>query len=144
MKARSFDSDSEGSFDAKVEEIDEDVLWNMTLDMVFALKHVHDSGFVHLDIKPSNFFVCESGTVKLGDFGMAQELSNLDNVDHEDVEGDCIYLAPEMLDFTSRPSLKASFKSDIFSLGATILEIATGVSLPKNGPVWQKLREGNI
>lgn len=39
--------------------------------MVCAVKHVHDSGFVHLDIKPSNFFVKADGTVKLGDFGLA-------------------------------------------------------------------------
>jgi len=64
-----------------LEEIDEDVLWNMALDMIFSLKHVHDSGFIHLDIKPSNFFVCENGTVKLGDYGMAQEVSKLDSVE---------------------------------------------------------------
>lgn len=104
--------------------------------MILALKHVHDSGFVHLDVKPSNFFVCEDGTVKLGDFGMAQELDNLDNVEGEQVEGDCIYLAPEILDFSQKTSVKVSQKADIFSLGASLLEISTGVSLPKNGPVW--------
>jgi serine/threonine protein kinase len=49
----------------------------MLFDMACAIKHVHDSGFVHLDIKPSNFFVKGDETVKLGDFGMAQEISKL-------------------------------------------------------------------
>ncbi|RUS31445.1 hypothetical protein BC938DRAFT_477795 [Jimgerdemannia flammicorona] len=34
--------------------------------------------------------------------------------------------------------------ADIFSLGLTILELATNVVLPDNGPEWQKLREGDI
>ena len=34
-------------------------------------------------------------------------------------------------------------KADIFSLGATLLEIASSMNLPKNGLLWQKLREGN-
>ena len=42
--------------------------------MACAVKHVHDCDFVHLDIKPSNFFVKADGTVKLGDFGLALSL----------------------------------------------------------------------
>jgi len=53
------------------ELIEEDVIWNMLFDMTCAVKHVHDKGFIHLDIKPSNFFVKQDLTVKLGDFGLA-------------------------------------------------------------------------
>ena len=49
--------------------------------MARALKHVHDKGFVHLDIKPSNFFVAKDRKVKLGDFGLAIDLSTLDTMD---------------------------------------------------------------
>jgi serine/threonine protein kinase len=42
--------------------------------MAGSIKHVHDTGFAHLDIKPSNFFVKADGTVKLGDFGQAIEM----------------------------------------------------------------------
>ncbi len=34
--------------------------------------------------------------------------------------------------------------ADIFSLGATLLEIAAGINLPQNGMMWHKLREGDI
>ena len=34
-------------------------------------------------------------------------------------------------------------KADIFSLGATLLEIASSMNLPQQGKLWQKLREGN-
>jgi serine/threonine protein kinase len=55
----------------------EEQIWKILMEMVFAIKHVHDSGFAHLDIKPSNFFVRQDGTVKLGDFGSAVELANI-------------------------------------------------------------------
>jgi len=57
--------------------LSDDQVWEILLDMACALKQVHDVGFVHLDIKPSNFFVKEEGTVKLGDFGQALELASL-------------------------------------------------------------------
>ena len=65
--------------------------------MVCAVKHVHDCGFVHLDIKPSNFFVKLDGTVKLGDFGLALSLEQIPKLKDDDVEGDSIYMAPELL-----------------------------------------------
>jgi len=65
--------------------------------MACALKHVHDSGFVHLDVKPSNFFVRESGQIVLGDFGQALELSKISKLRDDDVEGDSVFMAPELL-----------------------------------------------
>lgn len=35
------------------------------------LKHVHDCGLIHLDIKPSNVLIADDGTLKIGDFGLA-------------------------------------------------------------------------
>jgi len=37
--------------------IHENKVWALLADMARAIKHVHDKGYVHLDIKPSNFFV---------------------------------------------------------------------------------------
>lgn len=65
--------------------------------MSCAIKQVHDSGFIHLDIKPSNFFVKSDGTIKLGDFGTAQDIDNIKYLKDDDVEGDSIYMAPELL-----------------------------------------------
>jgi serine/threonine protein kinase len=65
--------------------------------MACSLKHIHDSGFVHLDVKPSNFFVRETGQLALGDFGQAIELSKINELRDDDVEGDSVYMAPELL-----------------------------------------------
>lgn len=51
------------------ELLKEEDIWRFLFQMSCAIKHVHDCGFVHLDIKPSNFFVSSLGVVKLGDFG---------------------------------------------------------------------------
>lgn len=41
--------------------ISENKVWELLADMARAIKHVHDKGYVHLDIKPSNFFVTKEG-----------------------------------------------------------------------------------
>lgn len=51
------------------ELLNEDDIWKFLYQMACAIKHVHDMGFVHLDIKPSNYFVMADGSIKLGDFG---------------------------------------------------------------------------
>lgn len=44
----------------------------LTMQMASALKHIHDLGMVHLDLKPDNIYMGRSpGTYKLGDFGLA-------------------------------------------------------------------------
>lgn len=98
--------------------------------MVCAVKHVHDSGFIHLDIKPSNFFVTSEGKIKLGDFGQALEIQNLTTLKDDDVEGDSVYLAPELLKNNLPITKKISKKADIFSLGASLLELASDMNLP--------------
>lgn len=55
-------------------------------------------------------------------------------------EGDPKYLAPEVL----RGSQNISAAADIFSLGMSILELATDLDLPRGGEPWHRLREGEI
>lgn len=105
--------------------------------MARAVQHVHEKGFIHLDIKPTNFFVSKDRTVKLGDFGKALHIDTIDRLVDNDVEGDVIYMAPELL------SKQLTQKADIFSLGVSLLEIASSMNMPQSGFLWKKLRDGS-
>lgn len=82
---------------------DEPAAWAYLCDLLSALQHLHSQGFVHLDLKPANVLITDSGRLKLGDFGLLLELKqkSTDPVEEkvkEDVqEGDPRYMAPELL-----------------------------------------------
>lgn len=72
-------------------------IWKIFADMARGVQHVHDAGFVHLDVKPSNFLVTNEQRVKLGDFGVAVDLEQIANLPDNDQAGDAAYMAPELL-----------------------------------------------
>ena len=90
---------------------------------------------MHLDMKPANILINFEGSLKIGDFGLAQPITTTGGVD---TEGDREYMAPEMLESKAGPA------ADIFSLGLMILETAANVVLPENGPSWVRLRSGDL
>lgn len=95
---------------------------------------MHDKHLIHLDIKLDNILITDDNTCKLADFGLVVNLSRKNL--HLATEGDSRYIAPELLNG------EFSRAADIFSLGATILELACNLELPSNGPLWQNLRNG--
>ncbi|CAI4225922.1 unnamed protein product [Auanema sp. JU1783] len=113
-----------------------EVVWNCFMDLLSALDHLHSSNLIHLDIKPDNVLLTEENVCKLGDFGLMFDLMR-DQLNTAE-EGDSKYLAPEVLN--SAPTKAA----DIFSLGITILQVATGIHLPSQGSEWHELRGGDI
>ena len=69
------------------------VLLSWALQLALALKHLHASGLLHLDVKPENVLVSGSGVLKLGDFGSARGLDEVS----DGSEGDSRYAALELL-----------------------------------------------
>ncbi|KAL7949533.1 mitosis inhibitor protein kinase SWE1 [Trichoderma barbatum] len=119
----------------QVGRLDDFRIYKILQDLCLGLKEIHDAGFVHLDMKPANILITFEGVIKIGDFGLAQAVSEDVRLD---IEGDREYMAPEMLEG------KADQSADIFSLGLMTLETAANVMLPDNGPTWVALRSGDL
>lgn len=87
-----------------------------------ALAALHQKGWLHADIKPSNIFVAPDGHVTLIDLGFARSLEQCRAGVECYLAGTMNYIAPEVL----TPSLGIDHRSDIYSLGATLYEMLTG------------------
>ncbi|CAH8437745.1 unnamed protein product [Schistosoma turkestanicum] len=104
--------------------IPENVLKHITFSIVSALYHLrYDLNMIHRDIKPANMLANRNGQIKLGDFSTAVTLSNCETL--TDV-GSWRYLAPERV--SCGPIKSYGVKSDVWSLGLSIYELATGTN----------------
>ncbi len=89
-----------------------------------ALKHAHEQGFIHRDIKPKNIMLSKSGTVKLADLGLARAMSDKEAAEAESGRafGTPYYISPEQI----RGEKEIGPPSDIYGLGATFFHMVTG------------------
>ena len=99
------------------DELGENVVACYIYQILLGLKYLHEQGIIHKDIKAANILMTSSGLCKLTDFGLSQRLQD---VDPTVVEGSPYWLAPEVINEEG-----VSTKSDVWSLGATMIELLT-------------------
>eukprot|EP01094_Clydonella_sp_ATCC50884_P002136 TRINITY_DN11643_c0_g1_i1.p1 TRINITY_DN11643_c0_g1~~TRINITY_DN11643_c0_g1_i1.p1 ORF type:complete len:1085 (-),score=383.55 TRINITY_DN11643_c0_g1_i1:312-3566(-) len=83
------------------------------------LLYLHEQGVIHRDIKGANILTTKGGTVKLADFGIAAEVSS--TAENSSIMGTPYWMAPEIIELNG-----ATTKSDIWSVGCTVIELITG------------------
>ena len=94
---------------------------NVALHTLRGLVAAHTKGIIHRDIKPGNILVTGDGTMKVSDFGLAS-MAFLPTVTAQGmVLGTPAYMSPEQIRHE-----EIDQRSDLFSLGATLLEVLTG------------------
>ena len=118
-----------GSLDDRVEDekrISELEMLEVGLQVAKGLLAALQAGLIHRDIKPGNILFADRHTAKIVDFGLA-----LLAAQHAESEGEIwgtpYYVAPERL-----TNLKEDFRSDLYSLGATLFHAVTGRPIFEN------------
>jgi TolB-like protein len=112
--------------------IDIEKLLDIGVQVADALMASHAKNIVHRDIKPANIFLTPSGQVKVLDFGLAKMLHNVGTdsdgaIDENSltavgvIPGTAVYMSPEQA-----RSEEIDFRTDLFSFGVVMYEMATG------------------
>jgi predicted ATPase len=91
-----------------------------------AVAAVHSRGVIHKDINPANVIVVGEQGVRLNDFGFAVRLARetAREIAPKELEGTLAYMAPEQ---TGRMNRLIDRRADLYALGITLYELATGV-----------------
>ncbi len=125
------------------ERYDLNQLVDVIVQVAQALDYAHSHGVAHRDIKPENILVGPFGEVLLLDWGLAKvwdptdkgqsesaaiEVSTLDDLSltaHGALQGTAAFMSPEQI----RRDPNIDYRTDIYSLGAILYEVLTGVAL---------------
>jgi serine/threonine-protein kinase len=89
-----------------------------------ALEYLHGRGYIHRDLKPSNIMICRDCTLRLMDYGLAEEVKArrglLDSL--TPLFGTPEYMAPEQV-----RNARNTERTDVYSLGVVLYQMMTGV-----------------
>ncbi len=110
-----------GSLDDLIEErkqLPEELVLATGIQAAKGLRAAYAKGLIHRDVKPANILFADEHTAKIGDFGLAGVAAEKSGTE---IWGTPYYVAPERL--KNEPE---DFRSDIYSLGATLFHALSG------------------
>jgi hypothetical protein len=117
-----------------------DELIDLALRLARAVADMHRCEVIHRDITPANIVLADDGAPCIVDFALATSFAEvrLEFTHHSEIAGTMAYLAPEQTGRTGRP---VDQRADLYGLGATLYELATGEPPFGTGPVSRLLHD---
>ncbi|MHC4598125.1 MAG: protein kinase domain-containing protein [Planctomycetota bacterium] len=103
------------------EPFDAVAAFDIFLQVASALGAMWASNLIHRDVKPENILLTPSGSVKLVDFGLARSDEDEPLTRSGIIYGTPNYMSPEQIQ-----GLELDFRTDVYSLGATLYHVLTG------------------
>jgi serine/threonine-protein kinase len=95
---------------------------SLAIQLVLALRHAHDNGIVHRDVKPQNIIIKDDGSIKVMDFGIAQFSTSHTRTMTDRAIGSVHYISPEQ----ARGEGEVDQRTDLYSTGVILFEMLTG------------------
>ena len=109
----------------------EDVLY-IGKEIARALQSGHETGLLHLDVRPKHIFISNDEEVKLAEFGTAMPIENMTTISGNTVLlGHPYYIAPEQI----RGEGQLDQRTDLYSLGVSLFQMLAGVPPYQGGEI---------
>ena len=106
----------------------------LALDVTEAIRHAHEHGVIHRDLKPGNILLDDDSQPHVCDFGLARKLDPTETRNTTNIVGTPAYMPPEQA--RGEPT---DARSDVYSLGATLYEMLGGRSPFHGVSAWDTL-----
>jgi serine/threonine-protein kinase len=123
----------------KTNRIPPEIVLALLEEVSYGLEAAHAQGVIHRDIKPSNVMLSESGEVKIADFGLARQSSDIARLSALTLPGSVLgtpaYMSPEQA-----AGKDVDQRTDIYSLGVMAYELFTGKK-PFIGSSYSEIRD---
>lgn len=115
--------------------------WKEALDFIvqilYALRHAHERGIVHRDVKPENMLLLADGSLKLTDFGIARFARSEIRTLTQMAIGSVHYISPEQAAGASTDA-----RTDLYAMGVLLYQMLTGrVPFEANTPISVALQQ---
>ncbi|MEK7433960.1 MAG: serine/threonine-protein kinase [Cyanobacteriota bacterium] len=98
------------------------LLLKIAIQACDALHFIHQKGIIHRDIKPANLIYCNTGMLKITDFGLVRGNDNLNLTRAGAIMGSVLFMPPEQIENPKG----VDFRCDMYSLGVTLYNLLSG------------------